>query len=171
MFVPNFQVSQNFSTPTILSLVDNSTGSDVNIAGRRVYLQKSDGTYLVPSGTTTDFVAWSLAVSFINIDVLNKDYALNIRVDWVNAGGSMLYTKNGTYRFAFNAEFFAYTLAEKLATTPIINGSYDFMGAAYDLELFIAGSKSAIEFGGNIQASQASLDKAKYLIDNAPKFF
>lgn len=171
MLTPNFQVSQNFTTPNILSLLDNSSGSDVNIAARRVYLQKSDGTYLVPEGTTTPYIVWSIATSFIDLNVLNKDYALNIRVDWVDANGAMLYTKNGTYIFAFNAEFFMYTLGEKIATTPAITNSYAFMDNAQKLDLFLVCAKKAIEFGGNIQAAQANLDQAKNLIDNAAKYF
>ena len=52
--VPNFTASQFSGTPSIITLTDTSTGSDVTIAKRRVYLLQSNGTFLVPTGTTTD---------------------------------------------------------------------------------------------------------------------
>jgi hypothetical protein len=83
-FNPSFTVKQLYATPNILRVTDTSTGSDANITGRRVFLRKDDGTYLVPSGTTTDYIDFPLSLgSYIDIDVLDKDYAFEYKVQWL----------------------------------------------------------------------------------------
>ena len=49
--VPSIAVSQLTATPQNITITDNSTGSDVAIFVRRVYIQTAIGTYLVQSGT------------------------------------------------------------------------------------------------------------------------
>ena len=83
-FVPSFAVSQNLGFPSVIVLTDTSTGTDETISQRNVYLQKADGTFLVPEGTTTNYIVWSIVLNTISIDVLDKDYALNVMVDYVN---------------------------------------------------------------------------------------
>jgi hypothetical protein len=73
---PNFSASQNYGTPSVITLTDTSTGSDGTIAKRRVYMLQANGTYLVPAGTTTNYVDWSLADTSISLDVLAQDSAL-----------------------------------------------------------------------------------------------
>jgi len=80
----NFTVSSIKGSPSDLLFQDNSTGSDSNLTERRIYLQKYNGQYLVPSGSTADYIVWPLATNpFILTGILDKDYALSIRVDWV----------------------------------------------------------------------------------------
>ena len=76
---PNFGASQNSGTPSTISFTDTSTGSDVAITKRRIYLLQANGTYLVPSGVTTNYVDWALANSSISLDVLSKDSALTVK--------------------------------------------------------------------------------------------
>ena len=54
--VPNFTASQFSGTPSVLTLTDTSTGSDVTIAKRRIYLLQANGTMLVPAGTLTTYI-------------------------------------------------------------------------------------------------------------------
>jgi hypothetical protein len=168
---PAFTVSQSFSTPSILNIVDSSTGTDGTITQRRVYLRKSDGTYLVPTGTTTDYIQWSYAVSFIDIDVLDQDYALDITVQWLNVSNVVVYTEQDTFRFDLESQFFSYGLLEDVATDNTIIADANFIKNAYWLDTLIQGATNAITYGSNIQASQACLDKAKQLIDNANFYF
>jgi hypothetical protein len=77
---PNFTASQNSGTPNIITLTDTSTGSDGTIAKRRVYLLQSDGTYLVPAGTTTDYIDWIIIDSNISLNDLTQATALSITV-------------------------------------------------------------------------------------------
>jgi hypothetical protein len=78
---PLFTVSQ--PNATTIRITDVSTGADAAITQRRVYLQQADGSYLVPTGTLTDYIEWNYLDASIDIDVLNTDYALLILVQWL----------------------------------------------------------------------------------------
>jgi hypothetical protein len=72
-----------YSSPTTLRITDTSTGSDNNINNRLIFIRKADGTYLVPEGVTTNYVEWRADEgNVIELNVLNVDYALEIKVQW-----------------------------------------------------------------------------------------
>ena len=83
---PSFSVSQPIGKNNTVTITDTSTGSDESVVGRKLYLRKSDGTYITLGGTT-DYIPWSIEVSSIDIDTLDKDYALRITVEWVDDFG------------------------------------------------------------------------------------
>ena len=97
MLTPNFTASQSSGLPSNILLTDTSTGSDSSIVARRVYLLQADGTYLVPTGTTTQYILWAYADSTISIDVLSQDTALSITVNWVDTNGDTVETKTIAY--------------------------------------------------------------------------
>ena len=104
-FIPSYTVEQLQLNPNILRFTDTSTGSDLDIAGRRIYLQQSNGEYLVNEGTTTDYIEWALGSSTIDINVLDKDYALKIVVQWLYQQTTPYVsriTENGNLRIAEN---------------------------------------------------------------------
>lgn len=81
-FSQSFVCSQVIGDPSRIYFEDTSTGSDIGIVERRIYLQLYDGTYLVPSGTTTDYIVWPLAQTTFSVDILDADKAISIKVDW-----------------------------------------------------------------------------------------
>ena len=82
-FVPSFTATQLYATPTILRIVDTSTGTDNNINDRQIYLRKANGTYLVPTGVSTNYISWATDYGNVrDIDVLDADYALEINILW-----------------------------------------------------------------------------------------
>lgn len=88
--VPNFTGTQQIGLPSCVYLTDTSTGSDVAITQRRAYIQDVQGNYLVPSGTTTDYVVWSILDTSISIDCLTQDTAPYVLVQWLNVSGTVL---------------------------------------------------------------------------------
>jgi hypothetical protein len=93
-FINSFTAEQLYATPTILRVTDTSTGSDTDINARRVYLRQANGQYLVPQGTTTDYIEWAIGTNYIDIDVLNVDYALEIKVQWGIVASSDICTES-----------------------------------------------------------------------------
>lgn len=165
-FTPNFSPSQTIGSPSILNLQDNSTGSDGAITVRHIYLTKSDGTYLVPSGTSTNYIVWAIANPSIALDVLDIDYALNIVVLWLDAGGNTLYTKSGLFCFSLYAEQFYYGLTQALAANyPIIADTNYYQNKGM-LRTEIDSADYAVSIGGDSAASQACLNRAAFLIQN-----
>ena len=110
----NFSSSQNYGDITIATLTDTSTGSGTSITGRLVYVQKADGTYLVPTGTTTSYIYWPYvlgATDTIDIDILDKDYALSISVVFYT-GSTVYQTKTILCLFTAYSELFLRQLTQ-----------------------------------------------------------
>jgi len=95
-FVQSFTAEQLYATPTILRVTDTSTGSDDNINDRFIFIRQANGEYLVPEGVTTDYIEWRTSEgNIIDIDVLNVDYALEIKVQWGISPSSNICTQSG----------------------------------------------------------------------------
>ena len=104
-FIPSYTVEQLQLNPNILRFTDTSTGSDASITDLRIYLQQSNGKYLVTEGTTTDYIVSTYIENPHYINVLDKDYALKIVVQWLYQQTTPYVsriTENGNLRIAEN---------------------------------------------------------------------
>ena len=123
-FVPSISVSQLAATPQNITLTDNSTGSDAAISVRRVYIQTAIATYLVESGTTTDYEVWSYSTDNITLDVLTTDQCVNIIVQWLNVSNVVLYSYENQYPLAeYNKQFLVYLVSAQGLTPSIVQAS------------------------------------------------
>lgn len=170
-FNPNFSVSQTIGAPSIIILTDTSTGSDVGITQRRVYLQLSDNTYLVPTGTTTNYIVWNYADSSIEIDVLNQDEAVSITVQWLSVTNVVLYSKKNLALFSMYNKIFFSGLQGRQASTPNITQDENYYTNRSILWGHIVSAMNAVEIGIDIYGAQNSIDKATYMINNQSEFF
>ena len=168
---PNFTASQYSGTPNIITLTDTSTGSDVTITKRRVYLLQANGTFLVPQGTTTTYIDWSLAQTSIDLDVLSQDSALSITVQWLTAGNSVVTFKTTSFAFTAYNETFFYGLNQNLVGNSNLSASTDWFQYMSDLQLQIDSAKQAISFASDIYVAQAALNRATYISSNSQYFF
>lgn len=168
---PSISVSQSALAPNLITVEDTSTGSDGAIASRRIFFQTPFGTYLVESGTTTDYEVWSYADASETFDVLNQDWALAITVQWLDSGNAVLYTLTQVYCFnQYNRQFYYYLWQQMALTYKIIaDGVYFNALAAYWQN--IIGAEKAVEIGADIAASQACLDRATNMKENQSIFF
>lgn len=171
--VPNFTASQTIGLPSIISLVDTSTGSDVLITSRRVALIDSQGNYITAAGTftTPTYTTWAYASSSTSIDCLTTDMALLITVDWLNVGGSVLYTKTTLYDFTMYSETFYYGLTQNQTSSPNIVNDTNYYNNKMILRCNIDEANNAVTYGSDIVSSQAALDRAAYLIANENDYF
>jgi hypothetical protein len=168
-FSPSFQVGQNPLYPSTIVAVDTSSGSDVLITSRRIYVQNSLGNYLVPNGTTTDYTVWNIGDSEISLDILTEDTACEIRVDWLASDNSVLYTSSDTFCFADYNKQFAYSLCQGL--TPPITLDTNYSNNLAALWTSIKGAENAVTGNNDIAASQNILNQGTYLRLNANLFF
>lgn len=167
---PNFTAVQTITDPTILTLTDTSTGSDGGLTSRRIYLQKAGGSYLVETGTTTDYEVWAIGDSSIELDLLDRDYALNITVQWLT-GSTVTYTKTILNGYKAYSEQFAYDLTTYQQSNPKLISNKNFYYSKIQLRCDIDDAVNAIELGNDITNAQAAFNRAKYLIDNPKLFF
>lgn len=168
---PSFSVSQDSGSPNIISATDTSTGSDSNVTKRRIFLLQADGTYLVPEGTTTDFVEWSLASTTINLDVLTGNAALQITTQWLNVSNTVLYTVTSPFSFTNYGEAFYYNLTQQQSTNPEIIASLNFYETKMMVRVELDSAAQAITFAGDIKSSQQCLDRLQVIINNQNFFF
>lgn len=169
-FVQNYSVTLSVDVTTF-TITDTSTGSDSGIAGRRIFLQKADGTYLVTSGTTTSYIDFPLSSSSITLTgILKQDYSLNITVLWVDINGNTLYSKVALYTFIGNGEQFLYNLGTKQVTTPNLLKDNNYLSNKFQLRLWMDDAVQANGYSDQVTAQQA-LDRAAFMITNQNLFF
>lgn len=172
--IPNFSTSQQAGLPSNVIITDTSTGSDAAIFERAVYLVDYAGNYVVPAGTTTNYVLWPLAQTSISINCLTQDTALAITVNWVDSSGVMLYTKTSLSGFTLYNETFYYSLTQGQAA--VGNPSYILQDNAYfqnksRLRCLIDSGNQAITLGYDITSAQECYDLATYMVTNQNIFF
>ena len=170
-FVPNFTASQYSGTPSIITLTDTSTGSDVTIVSRRVYLLQANGTFLVPTGNQQLYILWDLVDPSIDIDVLSQDTALSITVQWMNAANAVVTSKTISFAFTAYNETFYYGLTESQVANSNLTASTNWYQTKLVLRVEIDSALQAITFASDIYSAQAALNRATFISTNQSFFF
>ena len=169
--VPNFTASQFSGTPNIIVLTDTSTGSDGAIAKRRVYLLQSDGTFLVPEGTTTNYIDWDLVDSSISLNVLTQDTALTITVQWLSSSNVVVVSKTQSFAFTAYNETFYYGLTESQVANSNLSASTNWYQTKLILRVEIDSAVQAVSFASDIFTAQSALNRATFISTNQAYFF
>lgn len=163
MFNGNFSIGVT-TLPSQIVLTDSSTGSDTNLTDRQILIYKTDGSLLVPA------IDWPIAQSSITISPLDKDYALNLVVNWVSSSPlapPSTYTKALIYPFVGYGVQESNTLLQFLATNQqMVNDQSWYLNFTI-LLLEIQNAQNAINVGGNIGNSQAAILRYQLLLTNA----
>lgn len=167
----SFSAGQSPPSPNIIVLIDTSTGNDSSVVGRRIYITNYAGTALVPAGTSTSYIEWAgfPGTTTISVNVLTESTACNIRVDWINSGGTVLYSDSNTFCFDEYLKQMAYQLVQGL--TPGITLNTNYSSALAQLWVAIKGGENAVVFANDIEASQLCLNQGTYLDVNQALFF
>jgi hypothetical protein len=169
-FSQNFTVAQTSANPAFVIITDTSTGSDGAIDSRRIYITDCFGNYIVPSGTTTNYIDWPLVDNPISLNILTQDTAANIRVEWLDAN-NILYELNNNYCFSeFNKQFLYYLIQLQSQTYNIIQDN-NYWGNVGIFWTNIIGAINSVEIGDDIFASQACLNRATNMAQNQAYFF
>jgi hypothetical protein len=169
--VANFSASQSSGTPSIITLTDTSTGSDVTIEKRRIYLLQSNGTFLVPQGVSTDYIDWPLAITSISLNVLTQDTALSITVQWLTSSNVVVQDKTIAFAFTAYNETFFYGLNQDLVSNPNLAASTNWFQGMSELRLQIDSALQSIVFASDIYNSQSALNRATFISTNSSLFF
>lgn len=170
-FSANFTASQVLGSGAIIVLSDVGTGSDVNITQRRAYFAQASGAFLVPSGTTTNYVQWALSSNPINVNILTTDMALLITCQWLDVNNTVLYTESQLYCFTNYGESFMYSLTQNQAAQPTLLLDINYLDNKYKVRVYIDAANNSVLFGGDISSSQNCIDAYTYLIQNQSFFF
>ncbi len=170
-FAESFTTSQLIGHPSAIVFVDTSTGSDIDITERHIYLGKALGGFLVPSGTSTDYIIWPLADTTFQLDdILDKDRSLSVSVQWVSVS-AVLYTSTQLTGFTDYSEQFDYDLSTMLAANPLLVNDNSFWENKSKLRLLINSGNNAIVYSSDIVSAQLCYDEATKLRLSSPYYF
>lgn len=174
-FTPGFTTSQTIGIPNKINFTDTSTGSDTNIVSRRIFIKDAANSYLVEAGTTTTYEEWVITSGLdplsISLDVLKKDMALYLIVQWLNASNIVLYEKSYLTGFTLYNESFDYQLTQVLSGNPLLINDHNFFANKSQLRVSIDSGNQAIFLAADIYAGQQCYDRATNLRLNSPYFF
>ncbi len=165
----SFSASQDAGNKTVATFTDTSTGL-VNVTGRLIYLRKFGGDYLVPSGYTVDYVFWPIADTSINIDCLDKDYCLDVRVIWYS-GSSIGYEVTNLVLFTAYSELFLRQLTQALAANRTLITNKNYWENKIKLRTLIDDAAQAVALVNDQTIATFCLDEAKKLTDKIQVFF
>jgi len=171
-FNASYTAVQN-SDLTSVTFTDTSTGSDAGLTERRIYPYKSDGTLLLPSGNTLGYILWPIANSTLTVNLLPKDYALNINIVWISSSPlppPSVYTVTTLYGFTGYTNEFIYNRVQDIAANNAILNDSGYYDNLSKLETEVANCELSVQYGSIFNA-QAALDRAQYIIVNQNKFF
>jgi len=172
--VANFSALQTPGDPGTILLTDTSTGTDVAVTQRRVYIQTAAGDYLVEEGTTTEYEAWDDFPSTTELtltDILSKDFAVRIVVQWLDVSNVVLYDKTLYYGFTCYNEDFDYELTQTVAGNPLLISDNNFWGNKSTLRGYIDSGNNAITRNSDIAAAQQCYDLATNMRTNSQYLF
>jgi hypothetical protein len=164
----NFSISQDLAEVSIITLTDTSTGLS-SITDRLVYITQYDGSALVPTGTTTSYIEWVAADSTIDIDVLDKDYCLLIRVVWLS-GSTSAATKTTPASFTGYSRNFLISLSRANAANPRLVNNANFYSNKVKLRNLCSDADELVTYMNDITGGQLCLEQARELYSN-PKLF
>jgi len=177
-FTPGFSTSQTIGLPNKINFTDTSTGSDINIVSRRIFIQDAANTYIVQKGTTTTYEDWAITSGLdplsISLDVLKKDMALYLTVQWGNVSGqtfTVLYEKSYLTGFTLYNESFDYQMTQVLSGNPLLINDHNFFANKSQLRVSIDSGNQAIFLAADIFGGQQCYDRATNLRLNSPYFF
>lgn len=143
---------------------------------RKVTIQKSDGTFLKVGSTTYNEYVWPFAsgntltlsgVDVNNVPYIAQDYSFLITLSLTSSSpqGGSVYTKQNTAVLTCYTMSGFYTFANKMAINNSLEKDYKFVKDIMRLWIEQESAKNAA-IDGDFQSSQASLDRAKFIIDN-----
>ena len=167
----SFTVSQSALTPSTLTVTDTSTGSDSNVTQRRLYIQDANGNYLVPAGTTTNYIQWVYSSPSITVNVLTQSTAALIRVDWLDVIDVVKYTLANTYALPEYDKQFLYYLVQLVGLQPTTPADTNYSSNVGLYWTNIVAGINAVTYGNDISAGQSAFDRATYMRLHQAQFF
>lgn len=175
-FSGHFSISQGIDVQSF-SLTDDSTGSDPNLTGRRIYLYLSDGSTLTPVGSSTPYINWPLVSGIGDVitltGILMKDYSINVTVVWISSSPlspPSTYTLAILNTFTGNIRLFSYGLTQLQAGNPLLINDNGYFPNKSKLRVLIEDAEDAETYNDQYN-SQLSLNAAYALQVNAKSYF
>jgi hypothetical protein len=168
---PNFTTAQASGDLTAVTFTDTSTSPTPGLTGRLITLRKYNGTYLVPDDYSVDYIFWPIASSSLTvIDLLDRDYALDVNVRWF-LGSTVDQTKTVLTAFTGYSDVFLRQLTQAVAADRILITRQNYWENKIKLRTLVDDCNQAVSLINDQTIAQFCLDEAKKLTDNISTFF
>lgn len=170
----SFNATQELGNPTVINFTDTSIGDDNDVEFRNIYIRLGNGDYIVQeSNTTTNYTAWIYNPLVLNtsFELLTKDVAVEITMDWVDGSNVVLYSRSITFRFTNFNENFDYSLTQNLTGNPLLINDNDFFANKSELRTCIDSGNNAFDLVGDLFSAQQCYDRATNFRINSQYFF
>lgn len=175
-----FSTTQSLGEPSEIIVTDSSSGSDVTVSTRRVYLVTAQGQWLTENGLsdTEAYTLWPLADgATLTLDVLTEDMALWVTLAYVTSGGAVAngatLTKLQGYTLYDEDFYYGLTQDQALQNQPppmvIQDANYYMNKMIFRVEL--DSGNQAIVYGNDIVSAQNCYSRATYMRLNEGLYF
>lgn len=170
---PSFTASESLANPDLITLTDDSAGSDATLTTRRVYFHLPNGNWLNTAGESTTIVyeTWPYADVSITLDILGGiTRAMDITVEWYD---------NSTLKYSLTTAFY-FNLFDILFGLQVLQGNTSAPDQIQDTNFFfnliqfivnVNCEEWAITYGSDIYSSQNAANKNLVMINNEGDFF
>jgi len=171
---PDFSVNITPGEPETLNFTDNSSGTDETIVSRNIYIQKDDGAFIVLNGNTQQYEVWedfpdTTTKTLENI--LDKDYACRVVVEWVNGSNTVVYSKERYLPFTGFNEDFDYSLTQIVQSNQLLINDNNFWANKSLLRTLIDSGNNAVNIVNDISSAQSCYNIATNLRLNSQYYF
>lgn len=169
----SFTAESVSGSPSDILFTDTSTGTDVAVTSRRIYVSDKDGDFLVEDGTSTEYEVWAIPLATdITLDLLASDMAVRITVQWLDVSNVVLYDYTiDAIGFTEYNEDFDYELTQRMSANPLLINDNNFWGNKSKLRSLIDAGNNAITNASDISNAQLCYDVATGMQDNAQYLF
>lgn len=162
---PSFTTAQDLSNPNLITFTDSSTGVDATITTRYIFVQLADGTYLVPAGTTTNYIVWDYANANKVVDLLSKSQAVTVTVNWyANVNNAPVYTIVQNTEWGLFDYLYLFEMLQTQTSNPSIINSSDFYDNTLKMIVNLFQAENSITKMSDVYSSQAAFDRNLYLM-------
>jgi hypothetical protein len=167
----DFSTTQALGTPGRITITDDSTGSDADVVSRRITFTDNAGNTHVVEGTTTAYELWPIADDTITLDLIEEDWAFNVKVQWLNSSNVALYQKTTLILFPLFLKTYYIGLIKSQSSNRKLIDHANFYDNEVKLLCSIQEATNAVNLADDIGSAQAALYRGKTLIDNPSNFF
>jgi len=171
--IPLISATQSIGYNNLITLSDVSTGTDLTITSRRVYIRTAANQYLTEiqqSSSTPAYTTWSYADATIPLNVLTEATSPEITVEWY-AGATLVYTFTDTFTFALQNYVFALGKLADQTSSPGVLQDLNYYNTFIQFIVNLFNAENAIDPGEDIYSSQGALNRNQLFIDNESLYF
>jgi len=169
----DFSSTESLTTLSNVRFLDISTGTDLGLTERRIYVRLANGNWLLENGvqsSTEAYTTWAIADLSLTVSLLTQSTSASVRVDWMT-GSTVTYTKTHAQEWNLYDYVFGFGLLQNQTASPSIISDVNYYSNFFQFITNIWNSQNAIFAADDIYSSQGALNVNQNFINNANMYF